>query len=86
MAEWGECERGRKMFLTPEQMAMLNQKGTVPITIDGTECVVVRADVFDRLQRESKPEATARPREIDLDFPAGWNEDGSEVDVDDYLA
>src|SRR5262249_10175792 len=42
---------GREMILTKEQRAALDQGGLVPLTIDGVSCVMLRADLLDRLER-----------------------------------
>ena len=39
------------MTLTSEQKLALEHGEAVPLTLDGTECVVVRREVFERLRR-----------------------------------
>lgn len=46
------------MTFTKEQREAVETKGTVPITIDGIECVVVRADVFDKVRTVMSDELT----------------------------
>ena len=74
------------MFLTPEQRAVLMRDGAVSVSVDGVDCVVLRADVYDRLKQQSTPQNAARPREFDLDAPAGWISDAGDIDVDDYVS
>jgi hypothetical protein len=38
------------MTFTNEQRSAVQTIGTVPMNIDGIECVVVRADVFEKVQ------------------------------------
>jgi hypothetical protein len=38
------------MTFTTQQREAVNTSGTVPMTIDGIECVVVRADVFEKVR------------------------------------
>jgi len=38
------------MSFTKEQRAAVESMGTVPMTIDGIDCVVLRADVFAKVR------------------------------------
>jgi hypothetical protein len=38
------------MTLSNEQRAAVQNNGAVPINIDGIDCVVLRADVFDKVK------------------------------------
>ena len=38
------------MTFTKEQRAAVETSGTVPMTIDGIECVVLRADLYDKVR------------------------------------
>lgn len=53
------------MVLTNEQRLALDQDGLVPVSIDGVSCVVLRAEVFQRIKqamlyddRDLSPEET----------------------------
>ncbi|MGH7127813.1 MAG: hypothetical protein ACREJB_01985 [Planctomycetaceae bacterium] len=39
------------MNLTPEQRQTLQRGEAVPLTLDGTECVVIRRDTYERVRR-----------------------------------
>lgn len=46
------------MTLTPQQSHLLSSGAAVPLTIDGTPCVLLRQDVFERqsaLEYDSSP-------------------------------
>ena len=73
------------MIFTKGQRKAVETSGTVPMTIDGIECVVLRADLYDRVKRiieynddEMKPEEA---------YPAileAWDSEGSPQDAEDY--
>ena len=47
------CENARKEIttnLTKEQEQSVKQGGSVTIDLNGTECIVVRKDIFDRIR------------------------------------
>lgn len=73
------------MTLSQEQFTALKQNGSIPLTIDGVPCFILRADVFRRVQpfieyddAEIAPESTY-PAVLDA-----WNADGDERDTEDY--
>ena len=73
------------MTLTPEQREVVQADGTVPMTIDGIECVVLRADLDARVKRLTEYD----DREMDPAeaYPAvvqAWDSVGSPQDAEYY--
>jgi hypothetical protein len=74
------------MTLTEEQRVAIETTGKVRISVDGIDCVLVRTDVFDRVQTVLGDEWTHDEMRIALarSFHAnGWDEPGMDV-YDDY--
>ena len=74
------------MILTKEQRTAIETTGNVRISVDGIECVLVRSDVFDRVQTVLGEDWTHDEMRIALarSFTEnGWDEPGMEV-YDDY--
>ena len=74
------------MTFTAEQRQVIETTGIVPITIDGIECVVVRADLYERMKGifeydDSEPD----PREWYPLVLKVLDEEGSPQDAKDYL-
>jgi len=74
------------MTLTNDQRAAITTTGNVRITVDGIECVLVRSDLFERVQgilgddwtHDEMRAALARSSKEN-----GWDEPGMES-YDDY--
>lgn len=73
------------MILTNEQRAALDQGGLVPLTIDGVSCVVLRADLLDRIKRTvNYDDGDLAPEDL---YPAvleAWDAAGAPQDGEDY--
>jgi hypothetical protein len=73
------------MTFTNEQRRAVEASGTVPMTIDGIECVVLRADVYDRVKRTlAYDDSEMEPEKA---YPAvleAWDSEGSPQDAEDY--
>jgi hypothetical protein len=41
------------MELTPDQLKSLQEGNAVPVRLNGTDCIVLRKDIFDQVQRTS---------------------------------
>jgi hypothetical protein len=73
------------MTFTKEQREAVESVGTVEITIDGIPCVVLRADIYERV----KGIVDYDDSEMDPDefLPAvleAWDASGSPQDAEDY--
>jgi hypothetical protein len=67
------------MNLTPEQMEAIKGGQAVPCTLDHTECVVLRKDIYERVSRvvEFDRPLTAEEKRFLLQQAgerAGWND------------
>lgn len=75
------------MTFTIQQREAVETGGTLPIKIDGIDCVVVRADVFDRLKKVIQyDDRELQPEQF---YPAvieAWDSEGSPRDAEDYRA
>jgi hypothetical protein len=74
------------MTLTQEQRAAIEGAGNVRLCVDGMDCVLVRADVFERLQSVLGDDWTHDEMRAALARSSkenGWDEPGMEV-YDDY--
>jgi hypothetical protein len=69
------------MELSTEQIQALNNGEAVPITIEHTRCVLLRTDIYERLQALLDIEA-AYPL-VDETFREGWEAPGM-ADYDRY--
>ena len=73
------------MTFTVQQREAVETGGTVPINIDGIDCVVVRADIFNQLKKVV--EYDDRELQPEQFYPAvveAWDSDGSPQDAKDY--
>ena len=72
------------MTLTQDQKVAIDQGKAVPVVIDGTRCVVVLQDVYERFKRviddEMDPE-DAYPAVLEA-----WDSVGSPQDAEDYAS
>lgn len=69
------------MTLTADEKQALALGKAVPITIEGSRCVLLRADVYEQAQRTR---GDTNPAEI---YPAvlnAWDADGSPEDAEAY--
>jgi hypothetical protein len=74
------------MTLTNEQRAAIEAAGNVPITVDDIDCVLVRSDVFARIQAVLGDDWTHDEMRAALARSSkenGWDEPGMEV-YDEY--
>jgi hypothetical protein len=69
------------MTLTAEQRALLDREGVVPLMIDGTACVIVRVDVFERLKRVHASAVDHPPP-----LREGWEAPDDAIDADEYVS
>ena len=75
------------MTFTKEQREAVETSGTVPMTIDGIPCVVVRADVYDRVKRIVEyDDSEMHPDQAYPVMLEAWDADGSPQDAEDYPA
>jgi hypothetical protein len=73
------------MTFTPEQRQAVEANGTVPMTIDGIDCVVLRADLYQRVKQAIDYEDS--DLEPEKAYPAileAWDSEGSPQDAEDY--
>ena len=71
------------MELSTEQIRALENGEAVPITIEHTRCVLLRTDIYERVQALLDIEATYPL--IDETFREGWETPGM-ADYDRYAA
>jgi hypothetical protein len=71
------------MELSTEQIRALENGEAVPITIEHTRCVLLRTDIYERVQALLDIEATYSL--IDETFREGWEAPGM-ADYDRYAA
>lgn len=70
------------MTFTKEQRDLIEKQGTIPLLIDGIECVVMRADLFDRVKRiVAYDDRELQPEETYAAALEAWDADGSPQDV-----
>ena len=70
------------MTLTNEQRSVILAKGKLPITVDGVDCVLVRTDVFNRLNSLLGEDWTHEEMRQALGRSAsenGWDEPGMDA-------
>jgi hypothetical protein len=71
------------MTLTKEQRQAIDSGDSVAVVIDGTPCVVVRQDVFDRVQRVIR-DGDMLPEQAYPIILEAWDATGSPQDAEDY--
>lgn len=73
------------MTFTKEQREAVETSGTVPMTIDGIECVVLRTDVYEKWQSIiDYDDSEMAPEEAYPAILAAWHAAGSPQDAEDY--
>ena len=73
------------MTITTEQRQAIEQGRAVEVQLNGTTCVLVRKDVYDRVQRVFD-DGDMDPRETYPAILATWDAAGSPEDATDYHA
>lgn len=68
------------MTLTGDERAQLEREGVVRVVVDGVDCVVMRADLFERMKL-GLGSTGARPP-----TPDAWDGPASAIDIDDYVS
>lgn len=74
------------MTLTSDQRAAIETNGSVPLSVDGLDCVLVRSDIFDRVRGLLGDDWTHDDLLMLLARSSqenGWDEPGMEV-YDEY--
>lgn len=74
------------MTLTTDQRAAIEEAGSVPVSVDGLDCVLIRSDIFNRLRCLLGEDWTHEDMRIALSRSSednGWDEPGMEV-YDEY--
>lgn len=74
------------MTLTSDQRAAIETTGSVPLSVDGLECVLVRSEIFDRVRALLGDDWTHEDMRMALARSSkqnGWDEPGMEV-YDEY--
>lgn len=71
------------MNLTVDQVASIKHGRAVPLAVEGTRCVVVREDVFERISKLIDY-GDMDPREAYPSTLAAWDEAGSAEDGTAY--
>ena len=72
------------MILTKEEHQAITSVGNVPVTVDGIDCVLVRADVFERVRSLLAAGGGEDPRSA---YPAvlrAWDQDDNPADYEEY--
>jgi hypothetical protein len=72
------------MILTKEEHQAITTIGNVPVNVDGIDCVLVRADIFERLRDILAAGNSDDPRAA---YPAvlrAWDQDDNPADYEDY--
>ena len=73
------------MTFTKEQRRAVETNGMVPITIDGIDCVVVRADLYDRAKGTIEyDDSEMEPEKAYPTVLEAWDSQGSPQDAEDY--
>jgi hypothetical protein len=67
------------MILTLEQKQALEQGSAVPVSIDDTECVVVRRDIYERVKRIVYDDSELDPEEAYPLIEAVLDDEGLET-------
>jgi hypothetical protein len=73
------------MSFTKEQREAVETSGSVPMVIDGIECVVLRADIHAKLKNViDYNDSEMSPEEAYPAILAAWDAAGSPQDAEDY--
>ena len=72
------------MTLTNEEHQAIAGIGNVRITVDGIDCFLVRADIFERVRNILSAESSEDPHSTYPAILRAWDQDGSPDDYEDY--
>ncbi len=74
------------MNLSGDQLKALQSGSPVPLNLDGTDCVVLRMDVYDKVKKliYDDSEMDPDPRETCPAVLAAWDQDDNPDDCESY--
>ncbi len=72
------------MNLSGDQLKALQSGSPVPLNLDGTDCVVLRKDVYEKVKRLIYDDSEMDPRETYPAVLAAWDQDDSPNDFECY--
>lgn len=72
------------MFLSADQLKTLQSGAPVPLTLDGTSCVLLRKDLYDKVKGLIYDDSEMDPRETYPAVLSVWDQDDNPNDYESY--
>ncbi len=72
------------MILSADQLKALQSGSPVPVKLDGTDCVVLRKDLYDKVKGLIYDDSEMDPRETYPAVLAAWDQDDNPDDYESY--
>jgi hypothetical protein len=72
------------MILSADQLSAIQRGSPVPINLDGTDCVVLRKDLYDKVKGLIYDDSEVDPREMYPAVLSAWDQDDNPDDYESY--